>query len=529
MSNSNQFDAIVIGSGIGGLTTAAILSKFNHKKVLILEQHFVMGGFTQQFQRRGKFHWDVGLHYVGDLAEGEIARVIFDYITEGNLQWNKMPDPFEKFVYPDFTFEVSSEPQKYQSDLIAKFPDEAVAIKRYFSDLKKANILFTLYSLRDIFPSWLSPSFKLLKRLFGNVIGLTTKEYLERNFQNPQLKGLLASQWGNYGLVPSKSSFGIHALIVNHYLKGGWYSVGGAKEIAKHILPTIEKTGGKVLTRQKVTDIILENGVAVGVKTRRANRPDVEIEEYYAPVVVSDAGAFNTYTKLIPESYSLPYRDEIKRFPKGSSALTLYLGFKESPAKLGFQGENHWIYTDYDHDQAFQKQLASLEGFPNSCFLSFPSLKDPAAQSHTAEIISFVDYDFFDFFAKWKDKPWRRRGVEYSALKTQLSEKMIELVESYYPGFKNLIEYSELSTPLTVEYMDASDKGTICGIPAVPERLDCNWIGTRTPIKNLYLTGADAYAHGILGAMMGGVNTVGILNGLFGFFKIMSAIMKESA
>ncbi|MDJ0719946.1 MAG: NAD(P)-binding protein [Prochloraceae cyanobacterium] len=108
MSNSNKYDAIVIGSGIGGLTAAAILSKYNHKKVLVLEQHYVIGGLTHEFERKG-FHWDVGIHYVGEMGEGEIGRKIFDYITEGKLRWNKMPDPFEKFVYPDFTFEVYNE------------------------------------------------------------------------------------------------------------------------------------------------------------------------------------------------------------------------------------------------------------------------------------------------------------------------------------------------------------------------------------------------------------------------------------
>jgi EamA domain-containing membrane protein RarD len=98
-----------------------------------------------------------------------------------------------------------------------------------------------------------------------------------------------------------------------------------------------------------------------------------------------------------------------------------------------------------------------------------------------------------------------------------------------YPGFQDLIEYAELSTPLTVEHFDASDRGAIYGIPCTPARLDRSWIGARTPIKNLYLTGADAFSLGIMGAIMGGVKTAGILNSRFGFFKIMATIMRESA
>ncbi len=459
------------------------------------------------------------------MEEGEIGRKIFDYITEGKLRWNKMPDPFEKFVYPDFTFDLYSDPQKYQSDLMTMFPEEKAAIKRYFVDLKKVRTWSFLEVLAQSFPSFLTPTVKLLTSSFGKSIRQTTKEYLDRHFQNPQLKSLLASQWGTYALPPSQSSFGIHANIVNYYIKGGWYPVGGASQIAKNILPVIEKAGGKALAQREVIEIVIENGAARGVKVRKTHKAEAEIEEYYAPVIISDAGAFNTYTKLIPESYPIRHREEIKTFPKPTSTITLYLGFKESPAKLGFKGENHWIYKNYDHDKAFEK-LTSLEEFPTHCYLSFPSLKNPAATSHTGEIISFMDYDFF---AQWKERPWKRRGQEYTALKETLSIGLIELVESKYPGFKDLIAYSELSTPLTVEYFAASDKGAIYGIPAMPKRLNVDWIDAKTPIKNLYLTGTDAFSHGILAAMMGGVMTVGIVNGAFGFFKIMSAISKGAA
>jgi all-trans-retinol 13,14-reductase len=100
-------------------------------------------------------------------------------------------------------------------------------------------------------------------------------------------------------------------------------------------------------------------------------------------------------------------------------------------------------------------------------------------------------------------------------------------VERHYPGFQDLIEYAELSTPLTVEHFDASDRGAIYGIPCIPERLDQSWIGARTPIRNLYLTGADTFSLGIMGAMMGGVKTAGVLSGAFGFFKIMATIMRR--
>ena len=445
MSNSNQFDAIVIGSGLGGLTVAAILSKLNQKKVLILEQHYVVGGYTHEFTRESKFHWDVGLHYVGSMGQGELGRKIFDYLTNGKLEWNKMPDPFEKFVYPDFTFEQSCAPTKFKDDLITKFPQEKSGIEQYFWDITN------LAKTRKV-PGFLSILIKLYHPRLRKIEELTTKEYLERNFQDPKLKALLASQWGTYGLPPAQSSFVVHAMLMSHYLKGGYYPVGGASEIAKNILPLIEKNGGKVLTQKQVREIIIEDGIAKGVKVQKAHQPNAALEEYYASLIISDAGAFNTYTKLIPmvgnrevegnvetrdvasskrqtrkyQDLVAKYREEIEKFPKGHSTLTMFLGFKESPAKLGFKGENYWIYSAYDHDKAFQKQSTAPDKSIDYCYISFASLKDKTQTAHTAQIILFIDYEFF---SKWQEQNWRHREQEYYQLKEAISQNILSFVK----------------------------------------------------------------------------------------------------
>jgi all-trans-retinol 13,14-reductase len=524
--DAHRFDVIVIGSGIGGLTVAALLAKLQRQRVLVLEQHFTPGGFTHTFERKGKFHWDVGLHYVGDMGEGGTGKAVFDYLTQGKLRWHKMPDPFEKFVYPDFTFEVYSDPDRFQADLMQRFPHEQVAIRRYFKDLRRAAFWFGAHVMLELFPAWLHPFLRRVVRSWGAIARQTTQSYLDRNFQDARLKALLVSQWGDYGLPPSQSCFGIHGVIATHYFQGGWYPVGGAQAIAQSIIPVIEQAGGVVMTQRRVTEILVESGVVVGVKAQDTAHPQADLEIYQAPIVVSDAGAFNTYLKLIPPHYPMIDRQKIQSFPKGSSMVTVYLGLKESPQKLGFQGENHWIYTTYDHDAIVQESPISTDHLPQFGYLSFPSLKDPLAEGHTAEIIAHVDYDFF---SQWRQQSWRRRGNDYAELKAQMTQSLIQLVENHYPGFRDLIEYAELSTPLTVEHFDASHRGAIYGIPCIPERLDQSWIGSKTPIKNLYLTGADTFSLGIMGAMMGGVKTAGILNGAFGFFKIMATIMRESA
>jgi all-trans-retinol 13,14-reductase len=523
MTHSHQYDAIVIGSGIGGLTAAALLSKFNRKKVLILEQHFVVGGFIQEFSHAG-FRWDIGVQAVEGVAKGDIGRAVFDYITDGKLQWKKLPDPYEKLVYPDFTFEIDSNREHYITDLIDLFPAETSNLKQYFFDLKKAVLWYGIYLTVQNAPQWFQEIAQPWVRRCGTLARLTTQEYLDRHFQDPRLKALLTSQWIGYGLPPAQSSFGIHALVSQNWGKGSWYPVGGSQAITDCILPTIERAGGTVLLRQRVTEIMVEKGTAIGVRTQKAHDGTAEIEEYYAPVIISDAGAVNTYTKLLREDVDIGDRHPMRSFPKGYSMLILFLGLNASPATLGFEVADYWIYSGYDHDRALQEQLSKPEKILNSCILSFPSLKSPTAQ-HTAEITIFAEYDYF---AQWQSQPWRKRDTDYYELKEKISQCMIDFVEQRYPGFKTSIECYELATPLTMEYFDLSDKGAAYGIPWVPERFDQRWIGAKTPIKNLYLTGADALIHGIVGALMAGVMTSGLANGGFGFLRIMFAIGRES-
>ncbi|WP_439566146.1 phytoene desaturase family protein [Gloeocapsopsis crepidinum] len=524
MFNSNQFDVIVIGSGIGGLTTAAILAKFNHKKVLILEQHFIVGGFTQEFKHKG-FQWDIGVQAVTEMAKGDIGRIIFDYITDGKLQWQKLPNPSDTLVYPDFTFNISSNPQGNLSDLVRMFPHEKASLRRYFSDLKKVTIWYRINLIANFAPQWLKKIIKPFLRQLVKTAHLTAKEYVERNFHNPQLKALLTSQWGAYGLPPSQISFGIHAVAMTSYGKGSWYPVGGSQAIVECILPTITKVGGRILTQRQVTEIIVKNGVAIGVKARKTHDSTAEPEIYHAPIIISDAGAFNTYTKLLSEEYATTYCHQIKAFPKGYSMLFLFVGLKESPETLNLGTANYWIFNSYNHDQALQEQVAAPDKVINSCMLSFPSLKNHTTVRHTCEIIVYADYNYFE---KWQSQPWKKRSSDYYKLKEKIAQKIIGFIEEYYPGFKELIEYYELATPLSVEYFIASDRGSLYGIPAIPKRFTQEWISPKTPIKNLYLSGTDALIHGIVGATIAGVLTTGIINGWFGFFKVMFAIIFEN-
>ena len=408
MEKENHFDAIIIGSGMGALTTASILARLKNKKVLVLEKHFKLGGFTHTFKREGKYLWDVGIHYVGDMGKEEMLRKLFDIVTEGNVDWKKMNDPFERFMYPEITFDQYGNEEKFRSDLIEKFPSEKVAIETYFSDVKSFSNWATRQFTLKAKPALLNSESSSFKLIGAKSPMLTTKEYMDTNFKDPVLKAVLVSQWGDYGLPPSESAFYMHAGLVVHYLRGGYYPVGGSGTIAESVKPIIEKHGGEMHIFSEVTEIIMENKKAVGVKVKQTKGKSI-----------SDAGVYNTYTKLIPKNIDLPNRESISNFATGASSVTLYLGFKDDPAKLGFKGENYWIYNSIDHEKNFAEKDNLLLGKPTACYASFPSLKDPKAESFTGEVISFVNYAPF---AKWKNGEWKNRGTEYKELKERITE-----------------------------------------------------------------------------------------------------------
>lgn len=132
-----QWDVIVIGSGIGGMSAATLLAKVGGLRVLVLEKHSERGGLTHVFRRNGA-SWDVGVHYLGNMFEGSPIRTLYDFMSGKALKWNRMPDDFERFIYPGLDFAVPSDQKRYEERLIQRFPDEAKAIRCYFVDLDNA-------------------------------------------------------------------------------------------------------------------------------------------------------------------------------------------------------------------------------------------------------------------------------------------------------------------------------------------------------------------------------------------------------
>jgi all-trans-retinol 13,14-reductase len=504
---AERWDAIVIGSGIGGLTAAVLMGMHADKRVLVLERHYEAGGFTHTFRRPG-YQWDVGLHYIGQMQdESSQVRRAFDHVTAGAVRWQPMPEVYDRVLIAGQTFEFAAGLEQFRDGLRQAFPNEVAAIDRYIAAVLACNRVSGLYYAEKAIPGPVAAlAGGLMRAPYMRWARRTTREVLKSLTTNRELIGVLTAQWGDYGLPPAKSSFAIHATIVEHYWGGASYPAGGAGAIAGAIVPLIEANGGSVVTSAEVAGILLDGGRAVGVRMSDGR-------EFRAGLVLSDAGAANTFERLLPPD--LPALDSLRgalRVIEPSTAhIGLYVGLSKSDAELGLKGTNLWVCPSFDHDANVERFAREFPGDANAPFpavyLSFPSAKDPAFQRRypgrsTVEVITMAPYAAF---AGWGDSRWKRRGEEYDALKERLSARLLAELERQAPSVAGNIAHAELSTPLTTRHFMNYGSGEIYGVAATPARYGLRELGARTPIRGLYLTGQDVASLGVVGALFGGV------------------------
>jgi phytoene dehydrogenase-like protein len=506
--DSNKFDAIVIGSGIGGLTTASLLAQIGKKRVLVVERHFKLGGFTHSFRRKD-YEWDAGVHYVGEMQAGALSRRLMDMVTRDGVKWHRMSSSFEKFIFPEGTCDVPDNPKLFEKGLIERFPAEKEKIKQYFRDVATAQHWLARWFVAKVFGRRVLD----VVSYFGKKLAsMTTADYMAR-FDDPLLRAFLTAQWPDFGTPPAESAFGFHATVTADFFHGGYYPIGGSKEIAEHAAKAIEDHGGECLVSHPVQRIHVKNGRACGVTVLRKGQ---EVE-FHAPIIISNAGAVNTFGKMVPEEYCAAEREQIKRLKPGPSSLVLFLGLNDDPRKHGFSDCNYWMYSRTDHDIHAKLREGEPERI-DGAFLSFGSLRNPGQHPHTAQIITLSDDRGW---AKYSDKPWMLRGAEYEAKKDDLAAKMIDYVEQRLPGLKGLIDYQELSTPLSVKSFTDHPGGAIYGQACDGNRLFRDRWMIDTSLRNLYLTGSDVGTPGINGAVVAGAMTAARLLGPLGLMRVM--------
>jgi all-trans-retinol 13,14-reductase len=503
-----RYDAIVIGSGMGGLASAALLAKHGQRRVLVLERHSTAGGFTHVFRRPG-YEWDVGVHYIGQCEPGTPVRFLFDEVTGGALTWARMPEVYDRVHLEDRTYDLVAGGRRFVESLAARFPGKKRALEQYVSAVLAAAGRGGPFFLDRALPGRLSKAVGPLLRapMFGHS-DRTVAEVVKPIVGDGELYDVLTAQCGDYGLAPSQASFAIHAMVVGHYLGGGYYPVGGASVIADGAAKVIADEGGEIFIAAEVERILIENDRAVGVRM-------IDGRELRAKVVISDAGAPNTFGRLLEPSIAERTGIPAKLRAVGASAshLSLYLGLDRTDRELGLDGTNLWIYPERDREKAFARFLADPDAPIPLVYASFPSAKDPsfAARYPGKATMELVTIASIDWVRRWQDARWKKRGAEYEAWKARMSERLLEIALRHRPSVRGHIAHAELSTPISTRHFTAHPDGEIYGLTHTPERFRLP-LRAQTPIPGLFLTGQDLVTCGVAGALFaGGLTAMAVL------------------
>ncbi len=516
---AKNYDAIVIGSGMGGLTTAALLSELGWK-VCVLEQHYTAGGYTHSFERNG-YEWDPGVHYIGDVGARTRTWRMFNFLSDGKLKWAPMADEYDRFYVGDKVYCAIAGKQAFRDNLLRSFPDEQQAIDRYMELLKSVGGAMSAFGMEKVMKPWqraLSSPFikwKQPKDLYRN-----TYDVLSELTDNQDLIATLCGQWGDMGLPPKQSAFIVHAMIARHYLYGGFYPVGGSWQIANSIIPKIRKAGGEVFTYARVKEILIEGGKVAGVEMADGHRIDCD-------TVISSAGVTNTFHGLLPDSAvrDAGYEPQLEHVRPSFAHIGVYIGIKQTAEELGIPKTNFWIYPGNDYDSAVQDFIEDENAPFPVVYISFPSAKDPDYLNRhpgtaTIEIVAPAPYAWFE---RWEGSTWGKRGQDYEALKAKLGERLMRYLYDKLPQVEGKVDYYEVSTPQSTRWFSGYQHGELYGLDHTAERLQQDWLGPRTRIPGLWLTGQDTLTCGVTGAMMSGMLTTVAMVGA----RRMSPVMKK--
>lgn len=502
---TEDYDAVVIGSGIGGLACAALLAKHGGARVLVLERHYTPGGFTHVFHRPG-YEWDVGVHYIGDVGPGSNVRRLFDDISDGAIEWADMGEVYDRVIIDGDVYDLPKGRRNLREALLAWFPDEAAAIDGYFAAVSAAVSASTPFHASKALPGPMAAvTGPFVGRRFRRWSDRTTREVLAELTDDQRLIAVLTAQCGDYGLPPARSSFAMHALVASHYFRGGYYPVGGSGVIAESIIPVIERAGGTVLINAEVAQIVVEDGRAVGV------RMAADDHVIRAPIVISDAGVMNTFTRLLPADVAerTGLLADLAAVAPSMSHMCLYLGFEQTAAELGLPKHNLWIYPHDDYDRAFLQSSQDPDAALPLVYVSFPAAKDPDFERRhpghaTIDVITAVPYEWF---ADWEGSRWKHRDEEYEDFKQRLADRLLEKLYDQLPQLRGKVALAEISTPLTTQHFAGYAHGELYGLEHSPQRLRQSFLKPTTPIPGLYLTGQDVVTCGVAGAMFGGALT----------------------
>ncbi|MES2733958.1 MAG: NAD(P)/FAD-dependent oxidoreductase [Bacteroidota bacterium] len=487
-----KFDVVIIGSGLGGLLCANILSREGYK-VCVLEKNRQIGGSLQTFVR-DRCIFDTGVHYVGGLAKGQTLYKLFKYF--GIMDQLKLQalneEGFDRIIFEGEgkAYVHGQGYEKFIQNLVADFPDEELAIIQYCDKIRHICSLFPMYNLQD-------GNEDLLQEV--DILSVNAVEYIQQLTSNVRLQNVLAATNVLYAGEAAKTPLYVHALVINSYIISAYRFVDGSSQISRLLSKTIKANNGSIINYANVKRLVMDEADEELKYAELANGNIIE-----GNIFISAIHPAPTLDMLETSKIRKVFRNRIKSIENTASAFILYLVMK----KDSLEYKDYNIYH-YGTEDVWDTINYTEENWPKSFAMYYGAHSKSVKY---AEGIIAITYMRYEDVAQWQNtfntaSEKEDRGADYDAFKKEKSEQLLDKIEKLYPDIRQHIHSYHSSTPLTYRDYIGSYDGSLYGILKDCQDPLRSFIPVRTKIPNLLLTGQNLHMHGVYGVAIGALKT----------------------
>jgi len=495
-----RFDTVVIGAGLGGLSTAAYLARAG-QRVLVLEHHSIPGGYAHEFKRSG-FRFEVSLHAMDGVQPGGWAYpVLKDLGILDKIEFHRL-DPFYTVRFPDHEVVVHADPFEYEAELLRHFPAEARGIRSLIDSMVRV-----FGETRRFWADGELGTQPPLEQMPGRyphmleAMGQSWADFMDRHLDDPRAKAVISTLWAYYGLPPGSLNAATFILPwVSYHYYGAFYPAGGSMGISRALEEDITSRGGEIRYRQTVNGIEMRDGRAVAVTTEKGLRVE-------ADVVISNANTPDTLLQMVGREH-LPanYVQQVEGPRPSMSNLVVYLGLDRDLTAEGWHHHEYYEVNTYDLEDDFGSAVAGRFD-ETSMVLTHYTHVDRAAAPEGHSVLSLFAMAPWDHAGQWGtngDLEDYSSNPDYISAKERAADLLIDRAERLLPGLRDMIVVKEIGTPLTNQRYSRNPGGAIYGTDQTVDNMYMGRLDRRTPIENLFLTGAWTFGGGQSAALLSG-------------------------
>jgi all-trans-retinol 13,14-reductase len=484
----DRFDAVIVGSGLGGLSCAAAFARKGYRP-LVVEQHDKPGGYATAFSRPGGFLFDVSLHSTGAGERHGVHNLIPDFPEITDVEFVAHPYLY-RALFPDYDIRVRQRDlAAYLKQLTSLFPQEQDGIQTLFAEARQLTreVERIAAAQGQVDPARLPVDYPTLYRCGEQTWG----QMVDAHLHHPNLKTIVSAQWGYYGLPPSRLASFYYALpAISYFEQGGYYPRGRSQTISDAFVKYIRAHGGIVLLNTKVERVLTANREAYGIQCEDGRK-------FYGKAVVSNASSAQTFCRLLDEDPEADdgslaqYKERMAGFSTSLSCFQVFLGLNRDLVKhLALPDSEIFLEPGYDCDAGYEAACrADVErgGIGISLYDNLlPDYSPPG--KNTVNLLALQGFEHWEQFA---GDYWAGRKTAYNAEKERMAQVLIRRAEeALLPGLSKAIEVKEIGTPLTNLRYTGNDRGAIYGWDQTLDNSGERRVGHATPVRNLYLAGA---------------------------------------